>query len=109
MPFTTNITNAVAPGMKVFHACFVALIVISFGFMLHAIILPERGNLFDLTQTRLGEIAGVGLYSFAISIVLCSLIINEIVLLILYFKSNGAYKAVDLKGKYVRITFAKTV
>ena len=67
-----------APDMKLFYACFVALITTSFGFILRAIMLPEWGKEFNLTQTQLGEIAGVGLWPFAISIVLFSLIIDKI-------------------------------
>src|SRR5687768_15411097 len=64
--------------MKLFYACFVALITTSFGFILRAIILPEWGKEFNLSQTQLGQIAGVGLWPFAISIVLFSLIIDKI-------------------------------
>ena len=64
--------------MKLFYACFVALITTSFGFILRAIMLPEWGKQFNLTQTQLGEISGVGLWPFAISIVLFSLIIDKI-------------------------------
>ena len=77
MPTTTN-TTAAAPDMKLFYACFVALITTSFGFILRALMLPEWGRQFNLTQTQLGEIAGVGLWPFAISIVLFSLIIDKI-------------------------------
>ena len=71
-------TTAGTPDMKLFYACFVALITTSFGFILRALILPEWGKQFNLTQTQLGEIAGVGLWPFAISIVLFSLIIDKI-------------------------------
>jgi len=71
-------TASAAPDMKLFYACFVALITTSFGFILRAIMLPEWGAQFNLTQTQLGEIAGVGLWPFAISIVLFSLIIDKI-------------------------------
>jgi MFS family permease len=64
--------------MKLFYTCFVALITTSFGFILRAIILPHWGKEFNLSQTQLGEIAGVGLWPFAISIVLFSLIIDKI-------------------------------
>ena len=70
--------GAAAPDMKLFYACFVALVTTSFGFILRAIMLPEWGQEFNLTQTQLGEIAGVGLWPFAISIVLFSLIIDKI-------------------------------
>jgi MFS family permease len=76
----SNVSKTTAPAadMKLFYACFVALITTSFGFILRAIILPEWGKEFNLTQTQLGQIAGVGLWPFAISIVLFSLIIDKI-------------------------------
>ncbi len=73
-----NTTVAAAPDMKLFYACFVAMITTAFGFILRALILPEWGKEFNLTQTQLGEISGVGLWPFAISIVLFSLIIDKI-------------------------------
>lgn len=66
------------PDMKLFYACFVALVTTSFGFILRAVILPQWGQEFNLSQTQLGEIAGVGLWPFAISIVLFSLVIDKI-------------------------------
>src|ERR1700712_5725483 len=69
---------ATAPDMKLFYACFVAMITTAFGFIIRALILPEWGREFNLTQTQLGEIAGVGLWPFAISIVLFSLIIDKV-------------------------------
>ena len=73
-----NQTTAAAPDMKLFYACFVALITTSFGFILRALYYPNGVKQFNLTQTQLGEIAGVGLWPFAISIVLFSLIIDKI-------------------------------
>jgi MFS family permease len=67
-----------APDMKLFYACFISLVTTAFGFILRALILPQWGIDFNLTQTQLGEIAGVGLWPFAISIVLFSLVIDKI-------------------------------
>jgi MFS family permease len=64
--------------MKLFYACFAALVTTAFGFITRAVVLPQWGVEFNLTQTQLGEIAGVGLWPFAISIVLFSLIIDKI-------------------------------
>lgn len=64
--------------MKLFWTCFVALSTTSFGFILRALTLPEWGRDFNLTNTQIGEIAGVGLWPFAISIVLFSLIVDKI-------------------------------
>ena len=54
------------------------MITTAFGFIVRALILPEWGRTFNLTQTQLGEISGAGLWPFAISIVLFSLIIDKI-------------------------------
>ena len=58
--------------MKLFYACFVALVTTAFGFITRAVVLPQWGVEFNLTQTQLGEIAGVGLWPFAIRIVVFS-------------------------------------
>src|SRR5690606_31092935 len=63
---------------KLFLACYVALVTTSFGFILRALTLPQWGDEFNLTNTQIGEIAGVGLWPFAISIVLFSLVIDKV-------------------------------
>ena len=63
---------------SLFRACFVALMATSFGFMLRAMLITEWGAEFNLTKTQMGEIMGVGLWPFAVSIVLFSLIIDKI-------------------------------
>ncbi|WP_222707255.1 MFS transporter [Pontibacter qinzhouensis] len=80
MQMTNEQTTALsdAPDKKLFWACFVALVTTSFGFILRALTLPQWGEEFNLTNTQIGEIAGVGLWPFAISIVLFSLIIDRI-------------------------------
>lgn len=63
---------------SLFRACFVALMATSFGFMLRAMLITEWGVEFNLTKTQMGEIMGVGLWPFAVSIILFSLIIDKI-------------------------------
>lgn len=63
---------------SLFRACFFALMATSFGFMLRAMLITEWGVEFSLTKTQMGEIMGVGLWPFAVSIVLFSLIIDKI-------------------------------
>jgi len=63
---------------SLFQACFFALMATSFGFMLRAMLITEWGVEFNLTKTQMGEIMGVGLWPFAVSIVLFSLIIDKI-------------------------------
>lgn len=40
---------------KLFYACFVALVTTAFGFITRAIVLPQWGVKFNLTQTQLCE------------------------------------------------------
>lgn len=63
---------------KLFWACFIALIATAFGFIVRAMVIDEWAAEFRLTETQKGEIFGVGLWPFAISIVLFSLIIDRI-------------------------------
>lgn len=61
-----------------FWACFIALVATAFGFIIRALIMDEWGRQFGLTETQKGEIFGVGLWPFAVSIVLFSLIVDKI-------------------------------
>ena len=58
--------------------CFTALVATSFGFVLRAMVIDDWGHEFALTETQKGELLGVGLWPFAISIVLFSLVIDRI-------------------------------
>ena len=64
--------------MKLFWGCFIALIATAFGFIVRAQVIGEWGAEFNLSKTHQGEIFGVGLWPFAISIVIFSLIIDKI-------------------------------
>jgi len=74
--------NAPTPNKKkalaLFWACFTALMATSFIFMLRAMLISTWGVEFNLTKTEMGEILGVGLWPFALSIVLFSLIVDSI-------------------------------
>lgn len=61
-----------------FWGCFIALIATAFGFIIRALIIGDWAVEFDLTETQKGELMGVGLWPFAISIVLFSLVIDRI-------------------------------
>ena len=63
---------------KLFWACIIALIATAFGFIVRAMVIDDWAAEFQLTETQKGEIFGVGLWPFAISIVLFSLIIDRI-------------------------------
>lgn len=61
-----------------FWGCFIALIATAFGFIIRAMIIGDWAREFNLTPTQQGEIIGAGLWPFAISIILFSLIIDKI-------------------------------
>ena len=63
---------------KLFWACFISLIATAFGFIIRAMIMDDWAKQFGLDETQKGQIFGVGLWPFAISIVLFSLIIDRI-------------------------------
>lgn len=63
---------------RLFWGCFIALIATSFGFVIRALIINDWGAEFNLTETQKGELLGVGLWPFAISIIVFSLIIDRI-------------------------------
>jgi len=61
-----------------FWTCFIALVATSFGFIIRANIIGDLGVHFNLSETQKGEILGVGLWPFALSIILFSLVIDRI-------------------------------
>ena len=63
---------------RLFWGCFISLIATAFGFIVRANIMDDWKAQFGLSETQKGEIFGVGLWPFAISIVLFSLIIDKI-------------------------------
>jgi len=81
---TANSTSAPVSDMNekhdllLFWGCFMALIATAFGFIIRAMIIEQWGRQFGLSPTQQGEIFGVGLWPFGISIVLFSLVIDKI-------------------------------
>ena len=63
---------------KLFWACFIALVATSFFFGLRAVVVPELQEAFSLSATQIGQVLGVGLWPFAISIIVFSLVIDKI-------------------------------
>ena len=63
---------------RLFLGCFLALVATAFGFAVRGAVLEDWAQQFKLTEEQKGIMNGVGLYPFAISIILFSLIIDRI-------------------------------
>jgi MFS family permease len=63
---------------RLFLGCFMALVATAFGFAVRGAVLSDWGTQYQLTEEQKGIIGGVGLYPFAISIILFSLIVDRI-------------------------------
>ncbi len=63
---------------RLFLGCFLALVATAFGFVVRGAVLEDWARQFTLSEEQKGIIQGVGLYPFAISIILFSLIIDRI-------------------------------
>lgn len=74
----TGVMPESAEARKSFAVCFAALVATSFCFILRAFSIDAWGVEFGLSETQKGELFGVGLWPFAISIVLLSLIIDRV-------------------------------
>ncbi len=61
-----------------FTTSFAAITATSFCFILRALVIDNWGTAFALSETQKGELLGVGLWPFAITIVLLSLFIDKI-------------------------------
>jgi MFS family permease len=70
--------NGNGGNLRLFLGCFMSLIATAFGFIVRATLLNEWRLQFNLTGTELGNIGGAGLYPFAISIILFSLVIDKV-------------------------------
>jgi len=75
-PSTT--TGPTAQEKWLFWTCFIALVATSFGFVIRANVIGSWGIEFNLSKTQQGELLGVGLWPFALSIILFSLVIDRI-------------------------------
>ncbi len=61
-----------------FWGCFIALITTAFAFISRLFLLGEWQEQFGLTGGEVGELAGIGIWPFAVSIILFSLFIDKI-------------------------------
>ncbi|MGH9161212.1 MAG: MFS transporter [Vicinamibacteraceae bacterium] len=63
---------------RLFTGCIVGLVATAFGFAVRAAILEDWRTDFNLTQEQIGYVQGAGLFPFAISIILFSLVIDRL-------------------------------
>src|SRR5688572_32823088 len=63
---------------RLFLGCFVGLVATAFAFAVRGAVLKDWAVQFDLSEEQKGIINGVGLFPFAISIILLSLVIDRI-------------------------------
>lgn len=63
---------------RLFLGCFISLVATAFGFAVRGAVLDDWGVQFNLSEEQKGYILGVGLYPFAISIIVLSLIVDKI-------------------------------
>ncbi len=74
-------SSALQPGVhnkRLFWGCLIALVATSFGFIARVLTAGDWGAEFGLSETQVGEILGAGLWPFAISIILFSLVIDYV-------------------------------
>lgn len=77
----TDNNTASGPDMKLFWGCFIALITTAFAFITRAFLVNDPTfwqTTFALDQVQAGELFGAGIWPFAISIILFSLIIDNV-------------------------------
>ncbi len=67
-----------SPQRGLFATAFSAIIATSFCFVLRALVIDDWGRAFALSATQKGELLGAGLWPFAITIILISLIIDRV-------------------------------
>jgi len=80
-PYVNGAAAPARPGSNetlLFWACFMSIVATAFGFVVRGQIINDWAREFNLSETQKGQIFGVGLWPFAISIVLFSLIIDRI-------------------------------
>jgi MFS family permease len=59
-------------------ASVVSIATTAFGFIVRSFLITDWGNIFNLTETQKGALQGAGLFPFAVSIILVSLVIDRL-------------------------------
>src|SRR6188508_1728651 len=80
-PSASGVSDSSAPSkasLFIFWGCFIALIATSFGFITRMLLLGRFASDFALDKVVVGQLQGAGIWPFAISIILFSLVIDRI-------------------------------
>jgi DHA2 family metal-tetracycline-proton antiporter-like MFS transporter len=78
MTATSNSNSGTKPDMKLFWACFIALVATSFVFAVRANTLGQIQEALGLSEAQKGNISGAGMWPFALSIIFFSLVADRI-------------------------------
>lgn len=70
--------GSISGDRQLFATCFAAIVATSFCFVLRAFVVDAWGVEFALSETQKGELLGVGLWPFALTIVFLSMVIDRI-------------------------------
>ncbi len=71
-------STSAKPSMSLFWGCFMALIATGFGFISRMFLINTWAEQFGLDPAQAGRLAGIGIWPFAVSIILFSLVIDQI-------------------------------
>jgi MFS family permease len=77
-PTRQTMSDSGKPSMALFWGCFAALITTAFGFISRMFLIGEWSTQFGLDPAQAGRLAGIGIWPFAVSIILFSLVIDKI-------------------------------
>jgi MFS family permease len=64
--------------LRLFWGCFIALVTTAFGFIARMFLINTWAEEFSLDPAKAGELAGIGIWPFAVSIIAFSLLIDKI-------------------------------
>lgn len=77
-PTTIRVAAPDSGNMVLFWGCFVALITTAFAFVGRLFLVPTWAVEFGLDPAQAGRLAGIGIWPFAVSIILFSLVIDKV-------------------------------
>jgi MFS family permease len=92
------------PNMALFWGCFIALITTAFGFISRMFLIGEWATQFELDAAQAGRLAGIGIWPFAVSIILFSLVIDKIgykVSMLIAFSGHIIWAVMGVAAYYV--------